>query len=90
MSALNSFGTKIGNGIGAALVGIILGAFGYDSVAAASNAAQPASAILGIKLLYSFIPACAYLLIVIILHFYKLERLLPELRAKAQKETAAE
>lgn len=85
MSAFSSFGSKVGNGVGSALLGIILGAGGFISSEAA-DVVQPDSAIFTIKLLYSVIPAVMYLLIFVIMYFYKLDKVLPELRAKKEAE----
>lgn len=81
MTAFSSFGSKVGNGVGSALLGIILGAGGFIS-SEAVGVVQPDGAIFTIKLLYSVIPAAMYLLICIVMHFYKLDKVLPELRAK--------
>lgn len=85
MTAFSSFGSKVGNGVGSALLGIILGAGGFIS-SEAVGVVQPEGAIFTIKLLYSAIPAAMYLLICIVMHFYKLDKVLPELRAKKNAE----
>lgn len=85
MTAFSSFGSKVGNGVGSALLGIILGAGGFIS-SEAVGVVQPEGAIFTIKLLYSVIPAAMYLLICIVMHFYKLDKVLPELRAKKNAE----
>ena len=84
MSAFSSFGSKVGNGVGAALLGIILGAGGFISSEAA-DIVQPDSAVLTIKLLYSVIPALVYLVIVILMKCYNLDEVLSELREKQAK-----
>lgn len=84
MTAFSSFGSKLGNGVGAALLGIILGAGGFISSEAA-DIVQPDSAVLTIKLLYSVIPALVYLVIVVLMKCYKLDEVLPELREKQAK-----
>lgn len=82
VAAISSFGTKIGQGIGAAALGLMLDIFGYVGNAET----QTAGAIMGIRCLYSVIPAVMYLLIVIIAAAYKLDKVLPELRAKKAAE----
>lgn len=84
MTAFSSFGSKVGNGVGAALLGIILGAGGFISSEAA-DIVQPDSAVLTIKLLYSVIPALVYLVIVVLMKCYKLDEVLSELREKQAK-----
>lgn len=81
MTAFSSFGSKVGNGVGSALLGIIFGAGGFIS-SEAVGVVQPEGAIFTIKLLYSVIPAAMYLLICIVMHFYKLDKVLPELQCK--------
>lgn len=78
VSAISSFGTKLGQGLGAAALGLMLSAFGYDGAAAA----QTEGAIMGIRCLYSVIPAAVYALIVVLCAVYKLDKVLAEMRAK--------
>lgn len=85
MSAFSSFGSKVGSGVGSALLGIILGMGGFISTEAV-DVVQPDSAILTIKLLYSVIPAVIYLIIALVMHFYKLDAVLPKLREKNAAE----
>lgn len=80
MSAFSSFGSKLGQGIGSALLGVLLGAAAFDGNLAAD--AQAASALTMIRSLYSIIPAIVFILIFVTLYFYKLDKVLPELRAK--------
>lgn len=86
LTALSSFATKVGQGLGSVVIGSILTAFGYDGTAAV----QSASAILGIKLCFSFIPAAAYLLIAILCMVYKLDGALAKKRAEAAAKAKAE
>lgn len=86
LRALSSFATKVGQGLGSVVIGSILTAFGYDGTAVA----QSASAILGIKLCFSFIPAAAYLLIAILCMVYKLDGVLAKKRAEAAAKAKAE
>ena len=64
LSAVNGFATKIGAGLGAGMLGILLGAAGYDGMAAA----QTDSALLMIRLLFSLIPAALYFCVYLALH----------------------
>ncbi|MGN1022184.1 MAG: MFS transporter [Lachnospiraceae bacterium] len=81
LSALNGFATKVGSGLGSAVMGILIGIAGYDG----SLAVQPASAVSMIRLLYSLIPAVMYVGVLILLHFFKLEKQMPMVR-KANEE----
>lgn len=81
LSALSSFGSKVGNGIGIALLGIILDLGGFIS----SNntvVVQTDQALFTIRTLYSLIPAIIYVVIFLVMFCYKLDKVLPELRDK--------
>ena len=77
ISAVSSVGTKIGAGLGIATLGLLLSAFGYDG----SLQVQSDSAIFGIRLIFSFIPAIIYILIAILAKVYSLDGELAKLRA---------
>lgn len=64
-----SFGYKIGNGIGSALLGLILEAGGYLGEAAV----QSASALISIKVCFVWIPIIIYSIGLIIMKFYNLD-----------------
>ena len=66
----NSIGQKIGSGIGSAVLGWVLAAFGFVS----SSAAQPASAISGIRVFFLYVPLVVFAIMFIILLFYKLDK----------------
>lgn len=65
-----SFGYKIGNGIGSALLGLILEVGGYVGEAAA----QSASALASIKVCFVWIPVAVYLIGLVTMRFYHLDR----------------
>lgn len=64
-----SFGYKIGNGIGSALLGLILEVGGYVGDAAA----QSASALISIKVCFVWIPIAIYVIGLVIMSFYHLD-----------------
>lgn len=66
----NSIGQKIGSGIGSAVLGWILAAFGFVS----SSAAQPASAINGIRVIFLYVPLVVFAVMFVVLLFYKLDK----------------
>lgn len=78
ISAVSSVGTKIGAGLGIATLGILLSAFGYDG----ALEVQSDTAIMGIRIIFSFIPAVIYVLIAILCKTYSLDNVLAELRKK--------
>lgn len=84
VGSISSFGTKLGQGLGAASVGLILSAFGYVGGAAT----QSNTALMGIRSLYSIIPAVIYALIAILCACYKLDKVLAELRVKNAAENS--
>lgn len=81
-----SLGSTIGGGVGAALSGIVLDLFGFDG----TQAVQSASAILGIKIVNSLLPALFLVLVVVSLHFYDVEKMMPRIREdlEARKQKA--
>lgn len=66
----NSIGQKIGSGIGSAVLGWVLAAFGFVS----ASADQPASAISGIRVIFLYVPLVVFAIMFIILLFYKLDK----------------
>ncbi|MFL5620335.1 MAG: MFS transporter [Gemmatimonadaceae bacterium] len=65
------FGLKAGLGIGGAIGGYLLDAYGY-----VPNAAQSEHALLGIRLMSSIYPAVAFLLCAVCLTFYRIDKTL--------------
>ena len=80
-----SFGYKIGNGIGSALLGLIIEVSGYVGEAAT----QSSSALLAIRLCYTWIPIAIFVICFVILRFYYLDTefagILKDLRDRAEK-----
>ena len=70
-----SFGYKIGNGIGSALLGIILEVGGYVGEAAT----QTASAIHSIEICFVWIPIAVYASGLVIMKFWKLDKEFPQI-----------
>jgi Na+/melibiose symporter-like transporter len=67
------FALKAGLGFGGAICGAIIDGFGF-----VANTVQSASAILGIKLTASIVPACTFLIGVIALCFYPISKKMNE------------
>lgn len=80
-----SFGYKIGNGIGSALLGLILEIGGYVGTAAV----QTESALTSIKVCFVWIPIIVYVCGLVIMKFYHLDKefdgIIADLKARAQK-----
>lgn len=66
----NSIGQKIGSGIGSAILGWVLAAFGFVS----SSTVQPDSAINGIRVIFLYVPIVVFAIMFVILLFYKLDK----------------
>ena len=76
-----SFGYKIGNGIGSALLGVILELGGYVGDAAV----QTASALVSIQVCFVWIPIAVYMIGIIIMKFWKLDKEFPQILADLEK-----
>lgn len=85
LGAVNGFASKVGAGVGAGILGILIGLAGYDG----NLAVQPDSAITMIRLLYSLIPAGMYFLIYLAFRIYKLDRQIGDIRATNEDRRAA-
>lgn len=85
LGAVNGFATKVGAGVGAGILGILIGLSGYDG----NLAVQPDSAITMIRLLYSLIPAGMYFIVYLAYRLYKLDRQIGEIRATNETRRAA-
>jgi GPH family glycoside/pentoside/hexuronide:cation symporter len=71
-AALSNFTSKVGSALASASVGAIMAIGGYVG----ASSAQPESAILAVRLLYSVIPAAVCVLMLIVLHFFNVEKVL--------------
>ncbi|MDR2052626.1 MAG: MFS transporter [Treponema sp.] len=81
MAAVNNFSGKIGNAFGAGLLGILLGASGYNGTVKVQND----SVLFMIRCLYSLIPMTAYIIMFIFTRLYKLEKLLPQIEKETEE-----
>ena len=70
INSASSFGFKVGNGLGSAMLGWILALGGYLETAAI----QSDSAVFAINSLFIYIPVIAVLLEVVIMYFYALDK----------------
>ena len=90
MTSITGFASKIGAAFGAGLLGVLLSASGFVSGSEGLSIAQPDSAVLMIRLLMTLIPMAFYLLLAFVLRFYKLDDLMPQIRADLEAKHAAE
>lgn len=76
-----SFGQKFGSGIAAALFGWILTAFGYQANAEVVSSGT----IFAIKFLFLYLPILADVIEIILLYFYKLDKIYPQIIRELQE-----
>lgn len=85
-TSAGSVGLKLGSGLGAALLGFALWATGYDGLAVK----QAATAVSCIRIIFVAVPFVLYIALLILMHFYDLDEMLPkikeELAQRSQKE----
>jgi Na+/melibiose symporter-like transporter len=77
LTCVNGFASKVGSAFGAGLMGVLLGAAGYTG----SMSSVPDSAITMIRLLYSLVPIGFYIVVIIVFRFYKLDKLIVQIRS---------
>ena len=70
-----SFGWKIGNGLGSALLGLILEIGGYVGTAAV----QSAEALEAIEFSFIWVPVMVYVSGLVIMYFFKLDKEFPQI-----------
>lgn len=84
-SSVSGFAAKVGAGLASALVGIIMGAAGFDG----TLAVQPKAVMGSIVALYSWIPAILFVVVIILMRFYKLDDMMPQIQTElAQRRQA--
>lgn len=80
IAAVNNFASKLGSGIGAGMVGIILGIAGYNG----ELAVQTDVVNLTLRGIYGLVPFLGYLVVAVMMQRYKLDKINNELREKKQ------
>ena len=86
LGSLTGFANKVGGAFGGFFLGIMLSLSGYDG----TLQVQGDGAILMIRLLASVIPAVFYLVIILIMRTYKLDKELPKMKEEIEARRAAE
>ena len=79
-TSVGTVGQKLGSGIGTAIIGFALSACGYNGLAKT----QSAAAIGCIKSIFIVMPLILYILLLVLLHFYKLDDELPKIREELE------
>lgn len=85
MGALVGLVEKIGAAVGGFVLGVLMTIGGYDG----ALEVQPDSALMAIRLCMSVLPAIAFGGIVVLLGLYRLDKIMPELKAKWEARKAA-
>jgi len=86
-SAISNLASKVGGGLGTGLGGILLTAAGFIS-STNGTAAQPASALNMIRMLYSILPAlCTALIVFLSVLLGRLNKRMPEIEAALKSRT---
>ncbi|MGL6106002.1 MFS transporter [Romboutsia sp.] len=83
INSASSFGFKVGNGIGSAILGAVLSLGGYIGTAAV----QSESAIVAIKVCFVYLPIIITILQIIIMSFYKLDKEYPTILEELKSNT---
>lgn len=85
VNSVYGFASKVGSGLASGLAGAILGAAGFIEGATEKGLTQPGSAVTAIQWSYSLIPALLCVGMLIILHFYDLEKNGEKIKAELTK-----
>lgn len=86
LNTVSGIAKKAGSAIGAGFSGVMLGLAGYDKTVAV----MPDSAMMMIRVLQGLVPAVCYLLTILCLKIYKLDKLMPQINADNAAAEAAE
>lgn len=80
-----SMGQKLGYGLGAAVLGWVMGAAGYNGL----SDTQPESALAAISALFVYLPMILFALLIIMFWAYRLERIYPTVERELAERRAA-
>jgi Na+/melibiose symporter-like transporter len=83
IGAIKGFAGKLGGGLGSGLVGFLMAAGGYDG----AHETQPESALFAIRLLMGIVPAVVFALTGVMMLFYKIDKLQPEINKMVEVKT---
>lgn len=85
IGAIKGFANKLGAALGAGLLGVMLSWSGFDGEAAV----QSSLANFAINALYGLIPAILFAIMAVVLHFYKLDAMMPEINRVIEERNSA-
>ncbi len=78
ISAINSFSSKLASGLSSGGVGLVMGLCGFDGTAEVITSAARTAIIA----LYGWVPAVFFVVMLVFLHFFDLEKKMPQIRAE--------
>jgi GPH family glycoside/pentoside/hexuronide:cation symporter len=84
-TSVGTVGQKLGAGIGTAVIGFALSVNGYNGLAKV----QTAAAVSCIRTIFIVVPLVIYILLLILLYFYRLDDELPEIREELARRHSA-
>ena len=84
IAAINGFSSKVAAGLASGGVGLIMGLCGFDGTAEMISSASMTSIIA----LYSWIPLALYVVLLVLVHFFDLEKKLPQIRKELAERHA--
>ena len=84
LNSMTSFAIKLGSGIASGATGLIMGLAGYDGVAEV----QSKSALNAIVILYNWLPLVLFIVALVLAMMWKLDNLMPQIRADLEARKA--
>lgn len=88
IGAIKGFAGKVGSAVGSALTGILLVAGGFISSEGTSDIAQPDSALFMMRILIGIVPAVLYVIVLVAMKFYDVEKKLPQMQEELNARRA--
>ena len=85
LASVQNLASTLGASFGVMLLGVLLSVSGYTG----SALTIPFSSITMIRMLNSLIPAAFYILVIVSLHFYKLDKMIPKIRKENEQRRQA-
>ena len=85
IGAVKGFAGKVGSALGSAVLGILLSMGGFISTQSGQVAEQPESALLMIRVAIGIVPAVLFLIVLIMMHFYTLDKKVAEIAKEKEQ-----
>ncbi len=88
ISAIKGFAGKVGSAFGSAVLGILLSFGGFISTTNGEAVTQPETAMLMIRIATGILPAVLYVVVAIMMHYYRLDSEIPAMKQEIDKRIA--